>query len=177
MKRSFCIAITLVVLFAAQACNDTRKAKNYNDRTLVDDTGIALIKDGLESGNTEVMLSQLAEKQSQNTKVKEFAKMMINDHTALGEELKKLATDKHVSLTDTLNQEHKLLIDSLATKTGADFDHSYMQAMVIDHEKAVKTFRAASKNTDASVNKLATKTLPQLEGHLEEANKICAMLK
>lgn len=177
MKKSFCIAITLVVLFAAQACNDTRKAKNYNDRTLVDDTGISLIKNGVESGNAEVKLSQLAEKQSQNAQVIEFAKMMITDHTAVGNELKKLAADKKVNTSDTLTGEHTALITSLSNKTGAEFDKEYMQAMVADHKKAIEVFKAAADNTDVTVNHFAGKTIPKLEGHLEEANKISATLK
>ncbi|WP_374949280.1 DUF4142 domain-containing protein [Mucilaginibacter sp.] len=177
MKRSFCIAITLVVLFAAQACNDTRKAKNYNDRTLVDDTGISLIKDGIESGNAEVQLSQLAEKQSQNPKVLEFAKMMVSDHTQVGNELKKLATDKRVNISDSLNNDHKTILASLALKTGVEFDRAYMQVMVDDHHKAIEVFKSAANNTDKAVNDLAGKTVPKLEGHLEEANKICAGLK
>jgi putative membrane protein len=177
MKKSFYIAITLVVLFAAQACNDTRRGKNYNDRTLVDDTGISLIKNGVESGNAEVKLSLLAEKQSQNTKVIDFAKMMITDHTAVGNELKKLAAGKKVNTSDTLTMEHLHLITSLSKKVGAEFDKEYMQAMVADHKRAVEVFKAAADNTDVTVNHFAKKTIPKLEGHLEEANKIFASLK
>jgi putative membrane protein len=177
MKQSFCIAITLMVLFAAQACNDTRRAKNYNDRTLVDDTGISLIKNGVESGNAEVKLSLLAERQSQNVKVIDFAKMMITDHTAVGNELKKIAANKKVNTSDTLTMEHLHLITSLSKKSGAEFDKEYMQAMVVDHKRAIEVFKAAANNTDASVNHFAGKTIPKLEGHLEEANKIFASLK
>ena len=177
MKKSFCIAITLVVLFAAQACNDTRKAKNFNDKTLVDDTGISLIKNGVESGNAEVKLSRLAEKQSQNAKVVDFAKMMITDHTAMGDELKKLAADKKVNTSDTLTLEHMHLITSLSKKTGAEFDKEYMQAMVADHKRAIEVFKAAANNTDVTVNNFAGKNIPKLEGHLEEANKIFTSLK
>lgn len=177
MKRSFWVAIAIVVLFSVQACNDTRKAKNYNDKTLVDDTGVALLKDGSESGNAEVVLSKLAQKQSQNPKIVNFAKMMVTDHTQLGNDLKKLAEDKKVTISDTLNNTHKQLVTSLSAKTGAEFDKEYIQAMVTDHEKAVSVFQSAAHNTNKGINNFAKKTLPQLEDHLKAAQNICASLK
>jgi len=177
MKKVFCIALTLVMLSGLQACNDTRKSKNYNDKTLVDDTGIALIKNGVESSNAEVRLSNLALKNSQNSSVTNFAKMMVTDHTNLAGELKKLAESKKVNTSDSLTVEHEQLLVSLAKKTGAEFDKEYIQAMVNDHEKAVQLFKNAANNTDKAVNDMAGKNLPKLEEHLNAANSLCKDLK
>jgi len=37
-----------------QSCIDNWKAKYYNEKTLVDDGGVTLIKNGLEGGLTEI---------------------------------------------------------------------------------------------------------------------------
>ena len=49
--------------------------------------------------------------------------------------------------------------------------------MVIDHEKAVEVFKEGSINANAKLKDFAAKTLPKLEGHLKEANALCADLK
>jgi putative membrane protein len=177
MKRLFYIAISLTALTSFEACNDVRRSKNYNERTLIDAVGISLVKNGLESGTAEVSLSKLALKNSQNRNVTDFAKMMITDHTQVGKELTKIANDKQVITTDSLNVEHRQLLDSLANLKGTAFDKAYMQAMVTDHEKAVKLFHDASSNTDKTINKFADKTIPKLEGHLKEAKTLSARLK
>ena len=47
-----------------------------------------------EGGMAEVMLSQLAEKQSSDDGVKEFARMMVKDQTAANEKLAGIVKDK-----------------------------------------------------------------------------------
>jgi putative membrane protein len=172
MKR-FCIALTLVALLAVQACSD-RKGRNFNK---INDSGLTFVNAAAEVGAAEVKISQLALKNSKNDEVIKFAKMMIADHTDAGNELKNIAIDNNISANDSLNATHNQLLTSLAAKTGAGFDKEYIQAMVIDHEKAVEVFKEGSTNENAKLKDFAAKTLPKLEGHLKEANAICADLK
>lgn len=177
MKKLTWIAGLLALMISVQACNENRKAKNYNEKTLVDDTALGFIKQAIEGGNAEVQLSQIALKNSQNADVKNFANMMIKDHTAAGNELKKLAGDKFVNVPDSLTVEHEQLGASLSKKTGAEFDKEYMQAMVTDHEKTIALFKGVGTNKNGAVNDYIEKTLPKLEMHLKEANGICLKLK
>ncbi len=57
------------------------------------------IKKALEGGNAEVQLGQLAEQKAQSQDVKDFAKQMVTDHTALGEQLAPLGNQ--VGITET----------------------------------------------------------------------------
>jgi putative membrane protein len=179
MKRLLCIVLTLVVLISVQACNDNKKAKNYNEKTKVDADGLTFITQGIKSGMAEVKLSELAQKNSKNPNVISFAKMMITDHTNMGKELQGLADDQLVTglKSDTLDVDHNKIMKSLATKTGAEFDKEYMQVMVADHEKAIKLFKNGATNQDNEVKKLAEKGLPNLQSHLNQANAICTNLK
>lgn len=179
MKKLLCIALTLVVLVSVQACNDNKKAKNYNEKTKVDEDGLKFITQGIKSGTAEVKLSQLAQKNSKNPDVINFAKMMITDHTNMGKELQGLADDQLVTglKSDTLDVEHNKVLISLRTKTGTEFDKEYMQVMVADHEKAIQLFKQGAANQDNEVKKLAEKALPSLQSHLKQANSICTNLK
>lgn len=174
MKRTFCIALTLVTLLVIQACNN-KKAKNYNNINKTNEEGISFVKDALESGAAEIKVSQLALTNSKNAEVLAFAKMIIADHTDADVELKKISGSKAVN--DTLTVAHEHLLSSLSKKTGHEFDKEYTQAMVNDHENAIKVFKAGETNTDKKLKDFAGKTLPKLQEHLKQANEICLGLK
>ena len=98
------------------------------------------MKDTAMAGTAEVEFSKLASK-STNAEIKKFAQMMVADHTKAGTELKALASKKNVTLPADMDSSHKSELDSLKGKTGADFDKSYVNDMVSDHEKAVSDSR------------------------------------
>lgn len=169
----FLLALALVI----QACGDNQRAKNFNDKTLVDGGGLRFLKQGNEGGLTEIKASTLAETVSKNQRVSNFAKMMIADHTQAGKELSDLAKNKLVDLNDSLSIEHQKTIDSLAKLSNGDFDKAYMKMMVNDHMEAVSLFEEASNNKNNAVQKLARKTLPTLKMHLDSAKAIYTSLK
>jgi putative membrane protein len=59
-----------------------------------------------------------------------------------------------------------------------DFNHDYMQQMVRDHKKVIEVFQSAANDTtlDPDMRALAKKTLPTLEQHLADAQKLEAKL-
>ena len=62
---------------------------------------------------------------------------------------------------------------SLAKKSGTEFDKSYVDMMVDQHEADVKLFeRAAKEAQDPEVRAFASRHLPSLRGHLEQANSL-----
>jgi putative membrane protein len=61
----------------------------------------------------------------------------------------------------------------LKTKTGADFDKAYVNAMVKDHTEDVKEFKKESdKGKDEQIKGFASETLPIIQGHLEKIKSI-----
>ena len=171
MKNLAYLLITLMVLLVA-ACSE-QQGKNYN-KLSVDQNGILFIKNGLESGMTEIKASGLAITNSNNQRVIALAKIIIDDHTAVNDSLKKLEIDKLIVERDTINVAHEQSIDSLSKKTGAAFDKAYLQMMVADHLQAVDLFSTDSKNSDIQIQKFALKTLPALRMHLDTAQNILA---
>ncbi|MFD0764785.1 DUF4142 domain-containing protein [Mucilaginibacter lutimaris] len=174
MKRTSCIVLALATLIFTQACNN-RKAQNYNKINQANEEGITFVKNALESGAAEIKLSQLALTNSQNPQMLEYAKQVIADHTDIDAELKKISGSK--GNTDSLNAVHQTQLDSLSNKKGAAFDKLYIQAMVIDHENAIKVFKEGENNSDKKLKDFAVKNKPKLEQHLGSANEICAGLK
>jgi putative membrane protein len=177
MKKFIYPVLGLAIAFSVQSCMDNYKAKYIDEKTLVDDGGTTLIKNGYEGGLTEIKASQLAATNSQNADVKSFAQMMITDHSKANKTLDSLETDKMITEKDTISAEHQELIDSLAKKTGAEFDKAYIAMMVKDHEEAVELFADQVDDKNQTIQDFARKTLPVIQMHLDDAKKLEATLK
>lgn len=172
--RRFGVILVLVSVVGILACNN-RKAKNYNNIKQSNEEGISFVKEALESGAAEIKLSQLALTNSKNPEMLEYAKQVIADHTDMDAELKKVSGSK--GNADSLNATHQTQLDSLNKKSGAAFDKMYIQAMVIDHENAIKVFKTGQTNSDKKLKDFADKNLSKLQQHLSQANNICTGLK
>jgi putative membrane protein len=179
MKYTIYLSTIALLTVSAVACNDDKRAKNYNE-TLADDHAITFIKQGVEAGLTEVKAGTVAQAKSKNPRVINFAKMMVADHTAMGKELKGIANDKYVptkDASDTLSVEHQQMVNGLSKLSGPAFDKAYMGMMVADHGKVVELFRVGTKGRNKAVNDFAEKSIPKLLIHLDSAKAINASLK
>ena len=126
-----------------------------------------------QGGLTEVKLGNLALAKAQSADVKQFAEMMVADHTKANDDLKEVAAKKSVALPTEVSDEQKSMLDRLSKLSGADFDKEYVKAMVDDHEKDVKEFQTQSQSgTDADVKAFAARTLPTLQSHLDKVKGI-----
>lgn len=165
---------------------DTRMDRDNNMNTadsargaqgMVDDKTHTFMNDAAEAGMAEVEIAKLAKDRALNPRVKNFAEMMIKDHTAANNDLMTVARGKNVTLPSTLgkHQEH---LEDLSKKNGAEFDKAYMKAMVNGHEDVVKEFEKCSQNgTDPDVKTFAAQKLPTLRMHLDSAKAINKALK
>ena len=149
------------------------------------------------AGNAEVTLGQLATERAQHQQVKEFAQMMVRDHTKAGAELKQAMSRHDVSLPANLDDEHQRLYDRLNKLRGADFDREYMKAMVDGHMKVESmlegrvndhapadrprgttgTGGASKTQLDAAADQWASKALPTVEHHLQKAEQVRAAVE
>jgi putative membrane protein len=126
-----------------------------------------------QGGMAEVELGQLAQQNAQSPEVKAFGERMVRDHTKAGDELKQLASQEGVALPTTLDAKDQATKQRLSGLHGAAFDKAYMQDMVTDHRKDIAEFKhEASTGNDQNVRNWAGKTLPTLESHLREAEKV-----
>lgn len=126
-----------------------------------------------DGGMAEVQMGEIASREGVDKRVKEFGDMMQKDHMKANDELKKLAKDKNVTLPASISENNMDNKHKLMQKTGKDFDKTYINMMVDDHEKDIKEFKnAAEKCNDADVKAWAEKTLPVLQKHLDSAKAI-----
>jgi putative membrane protein len=147
------------------------------------------VEDRMLGGMTEVKLGELASQKALNADVKAFGRMMVQDHTKAGEELKQLATQHNIQTPAELDDEHRDKIDRLSKLQGAEFDREYMSQMVDDHENTLEaledrldkegtdenptyTPKQNDNRVDAQLNQWAAKAAPTVQKHLARAKQV-----
>ncbi|MES2205930.1 MAG: DUF4142 domain-containing protein [Pseudomonadota bacterium] len=127
-----------------------------------------------DAGTTEVTASTQAQLKSKSSEIKAFADAMVKDHTAVDEELKKIATTKGISVPVAPSTKHQSKIDKLNTLQDAKYDQKYVEEIgVAAHKDAVALFKKAEKDVkDPELKAFITKTLPSLEHHLKMAEDL-----
>ena len=125
-----------------------------------------------KGGMKEVAVSTAAMDRLMNPQVKQFAQMMVTDHTGANAELLALAAAKGV----TLPSKDKNYDEKWSKKTKG-VDEDYMKEMVSDHKDTVDLFEKAAKSEDTEIAAFARKTLPKLQQHLTMARDLEKTLK
>ena len=131
-----------------------------------------------DAGMAEVQMGQKAQSKAVNQRVKDFAAMMVHDHSAANDKVKSFASQRNVMLPDAVGDDHKKMSEDLDKKTGKDFDKAYMDDMVKGHEKVVDMFEKANNNVnDTEVKNFINSALPTIKAHLDSAKAIRKSLK
>ena len=69
---------------------------------------------------TEIELSKVAQDKATSQRLKDFAAMMVTDHTKAGDQLKQLAATKNITLPANLDGKSQDKLDNLNKKSGKD---------------------------------------------------------
>jgi putative membrane protein len=139
----------------------------------------------------EITSSKIAQTHATDAEIKDFAAMMIRDHTASTDKLVALGGISKASIetkmqpgkdgkyagNDLFSMSQANELNSLNSKSNADFDKTYMDDQVAGHKDAVALMEDYAKNGDnAKLKAFAAEVLPTVKEHLAMAQKIDAKL-
>lgn len=127
----------------------------------------------------EINAAKMAESKSKNAKVKDFARSMVKDHTDNDQKVASLSKKEKISADES--DLSRMLKDNAAKEaatlkplSGVDFDKTYIDAQVSDHETVLKTIDSSlmpnAKN--AELKALLQKTRTAVAMHLEHAKSL-----
>lgn len=152
---------------AKEVAKDANEQK-FDSTDLKGDTDFAVkIAD---DGMLEVELGKLALKNASSPKVKEFAKMMVDDHSKANMELKTAAEKKNITLPAALSDKCQKKYNDLMSKKGPDFDKAYMSEMVDGHQDVLDEMNKEAENgKDADLRMWAQGKVDVIKHHLEIA--------
>ena len=190
--------IVILGIFATSTAVLADEATNSTSDQLTTITPQQFTWDATVAGLKEVRLGEIAEQNTTNADVKQFAEQMVKDHSRANLRLEKIALAESLDLPDTnafyvaINDQppkqatqlmaqtpqealdaQRIAVQHLQALSGRDFDLAYASAMVEDHTNAVQLFENASANlTDKKLQKFATRTLPTLREHYTMAQSL-----
>jgi putative membrane protein len=189
MKKLIILSVASLAVWSLMSCgNGTNNqqsetpvdsAKEINEAIKpVDEESSKFAVEATNGSMMEVAMGKLAQEKGTNERVKAFGTMMVNDHSKAEQEIKDLSAKKSITLPADLSDDTKKHMDDLSKKSGKDFDKSYIDMMVDDHEEDVKAFEKASNDvSDEEIKTWARNTLPTLQAHLDSAKAIKEALK
>src|SRR5690348_10292695 len=98
----------------------------------------------------EIDAAKVALDKSKSDSVKDFAQMMVDDHTASTEKLKTAVEKSKVKVTmpKSLDKKHSDMLDKLKKSSASSFDQNYLQSQVAAHREMLNVLTNYSQNGD-----------------------------
>lgn len=184
----YCLVFLLALGMMSIGCSNTNKAatpdnnsaqpaSNPNSTSANANPDQDFINKAAQGNRAEIELGQLVAGKTKDPSVKQFAQMMIKDHTDALSKLQLVAQSKNLTLPDEMPDDAKDLQSKLSKDQGKQLNKDYMDNMVQDHQKDVQEFQDATETLkDSDIKQWATSTLPTLQKHLSKAQQIDAKL-
>jgi len=134
-------------------------------------------KDFVEfAGETDLLavrLGHLAGIHGASVEVRDFGRMMADDHARDLKSLTAVANKTGGVAPDTLDDMHSTTLKQVSKLKGKAFDHQFLKTVVNQHENALVSFkREADHGFNQDLQAYAKKTLPKMEQHLKQAKEL-----
>ena len=123
----------------------------------------------------EIESSQLALQASQNVAVRNYANLLISDHTRLGQQVAAAAAAGGVPMPPPglLPAQQSALAQLQAAGTGPNFDMAYRQAQIDAHNQAIGLMQNYSASGDVpALRSAAGGAIPMMQMHLQQAQML-----
>jgi putative membrane protein len=136
------------------------------------------------ANQVDIDAGKLAKSKAQSKDVKEFAQLMITDHSGVNKSATELVQKLHVTpqanpTSESLQQGGDQNLASLKKLSGAAFDQAYVDHEVAYHEAVLqavdKTLIPSAQN--AELKALLVKVRPAFVAHLDHAKRLQAQLR
>jgi putative membrane protein len=122
---------------------------------------------------TEANLGQYASSHASSQGVKDYAQMLVTDHTNDYTQLTGVAQKASLNVPKGLDAAHDKMIAPLERLDGPAFDHRYIQEMIAGHTKAIAVYKTEAENAQSpDLKAYANQALPVLQKHLDGAKDL-----
>jgi putative membrane protein len=129
------------------------------------------LKDAMQGDLAEVNMGKLAQEKAQSQGVKDFGKMLEQDHSEHSQKVQSKAQELGVTAPQEPNATQKSMYEHLSKLSDAQFDGQFVKAMVTDHKKDIAEYEKEAKSKSPLAD-FAKETLPTLEHHLQTAERL-----
>lgn len=122
----------------------------------------------------EANLGQLADSAASSQQVKDYAQMLVTDHTNDFHQLSGIASQANLTMPSAIDTAHnKMMIAPFQKVKDAAFDKKYVHEMIAGHTKAIAIYKKEAADAEnAALKDYAEQTLPALQKHLDGAKAL-----
>ncbi|MCW3091622.1 MAG: outer membrane protein [Ferruginibacter sp.] len=174
MKRSHLFA---ALFFATAIITTSCDKDDDNNNTTPSATDRNFMTSVAYANVNEIDFAQLALTKSANDSVKNFAQMMITDHTNAKTALDSLGSRYAISLPAGIDSAHSAMKTQLMALSGYGFDTAYMNGQINDHNATISLFQnEVNSGNNSDIKNYATRNLPNLQMHKQHADSVRASL-
>jgi putative membrane protein len=137
-------------------------------------SGQNFINFAAQTDMVEANLGQLAQSAAGSQQVKDYAQMLVTDHTSDFNQLSGVARQAGLSVPTAIDAEHdRTMIGPFEKLKGATFDRRYIEEIIAGHKKGIAIYRKeAAEAQNPALKSYADHALPVLEKHLAAAIKL-----
>jgi putative membrane protein len=165
MMRKLPLLLSLGCLTAAASFAQNTGAAHTTDQ--------GFVTLAAQTDMTEAHLGQMAAERAQSQAVKDYAQMLVTDHTADYTQLSAIATKAGLDVPKGLDAAHNKMIAPYEKLKGAAFDRRFEKDMVQGHETAIAAYDKESRDAEnADLKAYAKQTIPTLEKHKNAAEQL-----
>jgi putative membrane protein len=170
MNRAFA-AVCCLALIVTPAVSQKRHAHASPATTPMTDQ--QFIDMAAQTDMLEAHLGQMAANQASSQDVKDYAQMLVTDHTNDYQQLTAMAEKDSLTVPKGLDAEHNKMIAPFDKLNGKAFDMRYIHEMIEGHTKAIAVYTKESSDAqNGDVKSYAAATLPTLQKHLDGAKDL-----
>jgi len=157
-----CVALCAVPALAQKSA----KGPAMSDQKFVDFAA--------QTDMVEANLGQLADSAASSQQVKDYAQMLVTDHTDDFHQLYGVANQANLTMPSAIDTAHnKMMIDPFQKVKGAAFDKKYVHEMIAGHTKAIAVYKKEAADAEnPALKSYAEQTLPTLQKHLDGAKAL-----
>ncbi len=156
---------------------NTAGMDTYNDAAMTDNMAAEaspaqrFANDVGASDYYEVEAGRIAQEKAQSQGLKDFGRMMVEQHTQSTEKLKAAGARANPAIVPnpTLTGEQEANLAALRAAEGAAFDQAYKTQQIAAHEKALALVQGYAATGDiAELKTFATEAEKLIQGHLTQ---------
>lgn len=161
----------------ADSTNEAKQDQSPVESKTQENTSEFLVK-AADYGLAEVELGNLGTQKATQQPVKDFAAMLVKDHSAVNDQVKALAATSNVTLPAATSEDNRKKVTDLGEKKPKDFDKDFLDVAISNHKKTIDLFKDVSDDDiHPDVKTFINNTLPKLQAHLDAAEGIRKGLK
>lgn len=171
MKRLL-TAICCITLLGIPALAQKKAAQQAKTKGTMTDQ--QFVDFAAQTDMVEANLGQLAQTASENQQVKDYAQMLVTDHSKDYGELRAAAQQAGLTVPGAIDAAHnKSMIGPYQKLKGAAFDHKFSADAVAGHTHAIEVYKKeAADAQNPAIKSYAQAAIPVLEKHLSGAKDL-----